>query len=94
LIIKNEVNEIIDVVCDVCDDSTSDNNRCGPQFGTLHAKWGSDTNHNSEAYVVHLCESCFFQALANINEQRRGQLMFSEQGYEFNPDFGKVTTHD
>ncbi len=88
-----EVEVVSDVRCDVCDGSTSNNGNYSPQFGTLHAKWGYGAHHDSEAYEVHLCESCFFQALANLQEQRRGNLMFSEQGYEPNPDFGRVLGH-
>lgn len=50
--------------------------------------------HDGETYKVHLCESCFFKALANLQEQRRGQLMFTEQGYEPNPDFGRVSGYN
>ena len=49
--------------------------------------------HDGESYEVHLCESCFFQALASLQEQRRGQLMFSDQGYEPNPDFGRIESN-
>jgi len=42
---------------------------------------------------VHLCESCFFQAIANLKEQRRGALMFSEKGYEPVADFGLINRH-
>ena len=89
-----EVDIVADVRCDVCDSSTSHNGSYSPQFGTLHAKWGYGAHHDGEAYEVHLCESCFFQALDNLQEQRRGELMFSEQGYESNPDFGRVLGHN
>jgi uncharacterized protein YqjF (DUF2071 family) len=85
-----EVEVVSDIRCDICDCSASDNGRYSPEFGTLTARWGYHTKHDGEAYEVHLCESCFFQALANLQEQRQRELMFSEQGYEPNPDFGRV----
>ena len=87
---KQEVDVVSDIHCDVCEESCSPVEGYGPQVGTLSAKWGYGARHDGEAYEVHLCESCFFQALASLQEQRRGQLMFSEQGYEPNPDFGRI----
>ena len=87
---KQEVDVVSDIRCDVCDASCSPVDGYGPQVGTLSARWGYGSTHDGEAYEVHLCESCFFQALASLQEQRRGQLMFSEQGYEPNPDFGRI----
>ena len=90
---KKEVEVVGDVRCDICDGSTSGDGRHAPLFGTLHAHWGYGSHHDGEAYEVHLCESCFFQALANLQERRRGDLLFSEQGGEPNPDFGRVLGH-
>ena len=87
---KQEVDVLSDIRCDVCEESCSPVEGYGPQVGTLSAKWGYGARHDGEAYEVHLCESCFFQALASLQEQRRGQLMFSEQGYEPNPGFGRI----
>jgi hypothetical protein len=90
---RKEVEVVADVSCDICDESTSKHGRHSPQFGTLQAQWGYGSHHDGEAFELHLCESCFFQALANLQEQRRGELMFSEQGFEPNPDFGRVLGH-
>lgn len=87
---KQEVDVVSDIRCDVCDESCSPVEGYGPQFGTLNARWGYGAHHDGEEYELHLCEACFFQTLASIQEQRRGHLMFSEQGYESNPDFGLV----
>ena len=87
---KQEVDVVSDIRCDVCDESCSPVEGYDPLYGTLSAKWGYGSRHDGESYEVHLCESCFFQALASLQEQRRGQLMFSEQGYELNPDFGRI----
>lgn len=91
---KIEVEIVADVRCDICDDSTSHNGHHSPQFGTLQAQWGYGAHHDGETFEVHLCESCFFKALANLQEQRRGEMMFSEQGYEPNPDFGRIQGHN
>jgi len=89
---KQEVDVVSDIRCDVCEESCSPVEGYGPQVGTLSATWGYGSRHDGDAYEVHLCESCFFQALASLQEQRRGHLMFSEQGYEPNPDFGRIET--
>lgn len=87
---KQEVDVLSNIRCDVCEESCSPVEGYGPQVGTLSAKWGYGSRHDGDAYEVHLCESCFFQALASLQEQRRGHLMFSEQGYEPNPGFGRI----
>ena len=94
ILTKQEVDVVSDIHCDVCEESCSPVEGYGPQVGTLSAKWGYGARHDGEAYEVHLCESCFFQALASLQEQRRGQLMFSEQGYEPNPDFGRIESDE
>ena len=93
VMIKKEIEVVGDIRCDVCGCSTSKNGRHSPQFGTLHAHWGYGAHHDGKAYEVHLCESCFFQILANLQELRRGELMISKQGGEPNPDFGRVLGH-
>ena len=87
---KQEADVVSDIRYDVCDESCSPAEGYDPLYGTLSAKWGYGSRHDGENYELHLCESCFFQALANLQEQRRGHLMFSEQGYEPNPDFGRI----
>ncbi|PJG59777.1 hypothetical protein CUC53_05110 [Aeromonas cavernicola] len=91
---KKEVDVVADIRCDICDESTSKHGCHCPQFGTVQAQWSYGSHHDGEAFELHLCESCFFQALANLQEQRRGTLMFSERGYEPNPDFGRVQGDD
>jgi hypothetical protein len=87
---KHEVEVVTDILCDVCDESTSGNGKHPPEHGTLQANWGYDSRHDGEAYEVHLCEQCFFEALANLQGQRRTNIIFSENGYEPNPEFGLV----
>lgn len=89
---KNEVEVVSDVRCDVCEESCqTEGTVTNIEFGILSAQWGYGSEHDGENYEVHLCEICFFQALANLKEQRRGALMFSDQGYEPTPDFGLVS---
>lgn len=89
---KKVVDVVSDVRCDVCGASCLSGGDGGNlEFGTLSAKWGYGSQHDGEVYEVHLCERCFFPALASMQEQRRGSLMFSEEEeYAFNPDFGLV----
>ena len=87
---KMEVDVLADIGCDICDCSTSDKGHHSPPFGTLHARWGYRNRYDDEAYGVDLYESCFFGALASLQENRRGALMFSVSGFEHNLDFGRV----
>lgn len=88
-----EVESVIDVKCDVCGTSTRIEEG-GYQFATLQAHWGYGTLHDGERYEIHLCEHCFFQALANIKEQRRGEHMFSDDPPEHSSDLGLVARDD
>jgi hypothetical protein len=78
-----------DVLCDVC--QCSPETRTGEhQFGTLQASWGPGSAHEGERYQVKLCESCFFQALANLKHERRTQNMFSDNCQDLSEVFGLV----
>jgi hypothetical protein len=76
---KVEIESVMDVVCDVCQLSTRVTNG-GLQFATLQAHWGDGTKHHGERYELHLCEGCFFQAVANLKQERRTQTLFSDDG--------------
>ncbi|RAU48145.1 MULTISPECIES: hypothetical protein [unclassified Pseudomonas] len=90
---KVQIEAVTDVVCDICLLTTTVNGG-GFQFGTLQAHWGYGTKHDGERYEVHLCEGCFFQAIANLKEQRRGQIMFRNDVEIMEDDFGLVTRDD
>ena len=66
-----------DIHCDVCGSSTRVLGH-GQQFGTLQAHWGAGSNHGGERYEVHLCEPCFFLALATLRQEHRIQHLFDE----------------
>jgi hypothetical protein len=85
-----EVETVTEIVCDVCGKSTFLVNG-GHQFGTLKADWGYGTTHDGERYEVHLCELCFFQALANIKQELRTNTLFSENGPDQGENFGLVS---
>lgn len=87
---KQEVEVVTDIVCDVCGKSTSGKGIHPPEFGILQANWGYDSKHDGDGYEVHLCEKCFFGTLASLQEQRRGNMMFSESSKEFDSAFGLV----
>lgn len=88
-----EVEGIVDVRCDVCGTSTFIVGS-GYQFGILQAHWGYGTGHDGERHEIHLCERCFFQTLANLKEERRGQHMFSKDAPDFSSDLGLVVRDD
>ena len=64
------------------------------QFGTLQALWGCGSQHDGERYQVHLCESCFFQTLAYLREQRRIHMMFDDDQPKDDPAFDRVARDD
>lgn len=88
-----EVETVTDIVCDVCGESTRVEHG-GHQFGTLKAHWGYGTTHDGERYEVHLCELCFFQALANLKQERRTHHLFSEDLQDLPEDLGLVAKDD
>lgn len=68
---------VVNVTCDVCGKSTHIEG-CGQEYGTLSAHWGYGSQHDGEAYEVHLCEACFFGALASLQREHSLNSMFSE----------------
>lgn len=92
---KIQVETVKDVVCDVCSCSTRlDTGAGGHEFGTLQAHWGYGTAHDGERYELHLCEECFFRTLAYLNQERRTQHSFSEDGEDLTDKLGLVTKDD
>lgn len=90
---KVEIEAVTDIVCDVCQLSTAVASG-GLQFGTLQAHWGYGTKHDGERYELHLCESCFFQAIASLKQERRTQNLFGDNGGVAEEDFGLVAKDD
>lgn len=88
-----EVETVIDIRCDVCSASTKVDVG-GLQFGTLQAHWGYGTTHDGQRYKLHLCESCFFQTVVYLKQERRTQHMFSADAPELHDDFGLVAKDD
>ncbi|NWL79576.1 hypothetical protein DM872_22255 [Pseudomonas taiwanensis] len=84
-----------DVHCDVCGCATRVPGY-GQQFGTLQAHWGYGAAHDGGRYKVHLCERCFFLALATLRQEHRIQHMFDEEGPGLADDheFGLVARDD
>tara|TARA_R110002126_G_scaffold249730_1_gene392601 strand:- start:2 stop:292 length:291 start_codon:yes stop_codon:yes gene_type:complete len=82
-----------DIRCDVCDVSTRVPGY-GSQFGRLEALWGYGSRHDGERYRVHLCEMCFFNALAHLRQERRISRLFDEVQPADDPSFGRLATDD
>ena len=47
-----------------------------------------------ERYELHLCEDCFFHALAYLKQERRTQHLFSEDGENLTDNLGLVEKDD
>lgn len=60
----------------------------------LQAHRGYGTKHDGERYEIHLCEGFFFQAIANLKEQRREQITFRNDVESMEDDFGLVAKDD
>ena len=82
--------QVVDVICDVCGDSTT--KTMAQEYGTLSAHWGyGSVRHDGERYEVHLCEDCFFETLASLRQSHRSQNMFEDDYVPAAPDrFGRV----
>lgn len=80
-----------DVLCDVCGRNTRIPGY-GLQFGTLQAAWGYGSRHDGERYRVQLCEFCFFQALANLRQERRISRLFDDEQPADDLTFGRVAS--
>ncbi|MCY1265064.1 hypothetical protein D3C76_420830 [compost metagenome] len=78
-----------DICCAICGSKKSLPSG-GQQFGSLQAKWGQGSKHDGECYLVHLCESCFFVALAYLRQERRIQPMFDDERPANESIFGRV----
>ncbi|MBD8709631.1 hypothetical protein IFT47_23650 [Pseudomonas sp. CFBP 13711] len=90
---KVEIEAITDVLCDVCRLTTRSESG-NLQFATLQALWGYGAEHDGERYELHLCEGCFFQAVANLKQQRRVQNLFCDDDGMLSDDFGLVAEDD
>lgn len=90
---KVEIEAVTDVVCDICNRTTRVHSG-GLEFGTLQAHWGYGAKHDGERYEIHLCEGCFFQAVANLKQERRTLNLFEENVETEVKDFGLVARDD
>lgn len=87
-----KIETVIDVLCDVCGCSCSHHGNHQEDlidYGVLKASWGYGSKHDGEQYEVQLCETCFFQALANCKEQRRANRMFENENDQ-DSNFGQI----
>lgn len=78
-----------DIRCAVCASNTRvPEHDC--QYASLYARWGYGAAHDSEHYRLELCESCFFDALAYLRQQRRIHTMFDNDQPVDDRTFGRV----
>jgi hypothetical protein len=87
-----QIESVSDVLCDVCGATTRIEGH-GLQFGALRASWGFGSVHDGERYEVHLCEPCFFMALAGLKRDRMVNTMFSASDEDLS-NFGLVARDD
>ena len=53
-----EIEEIEDVLCDICGKSCRDGYDMNYEFSTLSASWGYGSHKDSERWYGEFCESC------------------------------------
>ncbi|RSM25002.1 hypothetical protein [Aeromonas salmonicida] len=81
--------QVVDVRCDVCGNSSM--KAAQMNYATLSANWGYGSRHDGEIYQVELCESCFFEVLANLRQSHRQINMFADDYEPVDPErFGRV----
>ncbi|MFM5557035.1 hypothetical protein [Aeromonas rivipollensis] len=81
--------QVVEVRCDVCGDSSMMVEQMN--YATLSANWGYGSRHDGERYQVDLCESCFFDVLANLRQSHRQINMFADDYEPVDPEhFGRV----
>ena len=90
---ENTIETQRDICCDVCDANTRVAGY-GNQFGSLKALWGYGSAHDGERYRVHLCETCFFGALAYLRQERRIASLFDEKQLDKDIGFGLIARDD
>lgn len=62
---------VAEIICDGCGEScTQDREQGIHEYATLSADWGYYSDHDNERYRYQLCETCFFNLLAYLQEQR------------------------
>ncbi|MEJ8664966.1 hypothetical protein [Pseudomonas sp. LP23] len=87
---ESEASGVVDVVCDVCGEST----RVGDvlHFATLQACWRQGSVHSGEDYELHLCEGCFFSQVAGMKRMRWLNVMFEDKGDDVLQDeaYGRI----
>lgn len=88
-----DVETLADVRCDVCDCSTHLESG-NLEYGVLHAHWGYGAQHDGERYEIHLCESCFFNTIAYLKQERRTANIFEDDPRQSSVDFGRIVKND
>ena len=56
--VTREVEEIEDILCDICGKSCKDNSSNLYEFLTLHASWGYGSHRDCTTWDGEICESC------------------------------------
>ncbi len=87
---KRLVETVVDRVCDVCNKSvmTDASGEQHEECGVLKADWGYGSKQDGDSYHLDLCVNCFKVALLALKEHRRSEIMFDEDQYLPDGEFG------
>lgn len=71
------VERAVDIVCDVCGKSCTES-LGGPEYATLKAHWGYESNKDLEEHECHLCEGCYDKVKDFIEQTLNGKVYVYE----------------
>jgi len=82
---EKKIRTVDDVHCDVCGKSTTNFIDVGPDYATLESCWGYGSTSDGAKYNIELCETCFFEVLNFIKDNRRKILRPFNYPYDNDP---------
>lgn len=80
---KGEVEGVVDLVCDICDQScqveTGHDNWRAVEHATLFGHWGYHSNNKDMTeHECHMCEDCYDKVKKFIEEDLKGRVRINE----------------
>lgn len=76
--------KVVDYTCDICGKSCTlvMEHPCGPEFATLKAHWGYDSNKDTQEHECHMCEGCYDKVRKFIEEELGGKVIVYEYSFD------------
>jgi len=78
------------IQCDQCGkDCEGAEDMFGINHATLDAVWGYGSKSDGSKFEIHLCESCFYNVVEHIRDERKKLLGPAEYPYDNDPLYGE-----